>query len=286
MEMKKSSKAVAMVTTALLIGSQFWLMNTKRINSSLEAGLQKERLKTEELLSEKLLLEKDIQKMKDQLSTLNSQNGALDKLVKFTADKLKAREDEYNRLKKSATSITQLKKERAELHAIRNQLENELQSMRVSYAALEAKNNDLSNTVVSLQERNRLLTDDLNKMMLASVDHTYIQATRKNVERLTVRAKRAKKLVADFEVASEFKNLSFRILDPQQNVISQQQGAIAFTTLSSEKNFTASTVTSDAKKLQRVEVVYTPKEKMKAGTYTLEVLNDNLYVGSLSLKLR
>ena len=61
----KSSKAVALVSTALMVASIFWLMNAKSVNTTLEAGLQNEKLKSEQLLSEKLHLEKEIEKFKE-----------------------------------------------------------------------------------------------------------------------------------------------------------------------------------------------------------------------------
>jgi hypothetical protein len=287
METLKSSKAIALVTTALFVASLFWLMNTKRVNNSLEAGLQEEKLKSEALLSEKLLLEKDIQKFKDQLFKLRDENGQLDDLVKGTSAKLKSQESEYNRMKKENASLGQIRKQRQELQALKNQLENELTTLRTSYAALEEKNNELNNTVAFLQERNKILIDDMNKAMFAALDQSQIQAVRGKSEKLTIRAKRTKKLIATFEVPANLKNLSFRIADSKGGILTSEQGTIAFTSLPSEKSFTASADReTEGNKLQKVEMVYIPKEKLNTGVYTVEILNENLYVGSLKVKLK
>lgn len=285
--MLKSPKAIAVVTSALFVASLFWLMNTKHVNSSLEAGLQEQKLRSEELLSEKLLLEKDIQKFKDQLGTLKDQNANLDDLVKSTSAKLKSQESDYNRMKRENASLGQIRKQRQELQALKNQLENELSSLRLSYAELEAKNSELHNTVATLQERNKVLTDDLNRAMFAAVDQSQIQAVKGKREKLTIRAKKAGKLIANFEVPANLKSLSFRITDSKGNVLTAADGTTAFTSTPSDKNLTAS---SDAEvqgnKLQKVEMVYIPKEKLKTGVYTVEILNENLYVGSLKVKLK
>lgn len=287
MEKFKSSKAIAMVTTALFIGSLFWLMNTKRVNNSLEAGLQNEKLKSETMLSEKLLLEKEIQKFKDDLADLKNDNKGLDDLVKSTSAKLRSQESEYNRMKKENVSLGQLKKQRQELQALKNQLENELTAMRTSYAELEAKNSELNGVVASLQERNKILSEDLNRAMFAAIDQSQIQAVRGKSERLTVRATRTKKLIANFEVPANLKNISFKITDSKGNVLTTQEGNIAFTSIPSEKSLTASSLSAgDTDKLQKVEMVYIPKKKLSTGTYTVEILNENLYVGSLKVKLR
>lgn len=285
--MLKSPKAVAVVTSALFVASLFWLMNTRHVNSSLEAGLQEQKLRSEELLSEKLLLEKDIQKFKDQLGTLKDQNAGLDDSVKATSAKLKNQESDYNKMKRENASLGQVRKQRQELQALKNQLENELSSLRLSYTELEAKNNELNNTVATLQERNKVLTDDLNRAMFAAVDQSQIQAVKGKSEKLTIRAKSARKLIANFEVPANLKSLSFRITDSKGNVLTPADGTTAFTSTPSDKNFTAS---SDAEvqgnKLQKVEMVYIPREKLKTGLYTVEILNENLYVGSLKVKLK
>lgn len=287
MEKLKSPKTIAAVTTALFVASLFWLMNTKHINSSLEAGLQDQKLKSEALLSEKLLLEKDIQKMKDQLFALKGQNLDLDNLVKNASSKLENQESEYNRMRKENASLLQIKKQREELAALRHQLENELQNLKNSYDDLEARNEELNSAVASLQERNRILTDDLNRAAFAAVDQSQIQAVRGKGEKLTVSAKRTRKLIASFEVPASLKNLSFRISDSKGNTLDQNHGTIASTSVPSDKNLTAS-IDSEVlgNKLQKVEMVYIPKEKLKTGLYTVEILNENLHVGSLKVKLK
>jgi DNA repair exonuclease SbcCD ATPase subunit len=287
MEKLKSSKAIAVVTTALFVASLVWLMNTKSVNSSLEAGLQEQKLKSEALLSEKLLLEKDIQKFKDQLSKLKDENVELDNLFKNTSAKLQTQESEYNRMKRENTSLAQIKRQRQELQELKNQLENELTLLKTSYASLEAKNSELNNTVVALQERNKVLTDDLNRAMFAAVDQSQIQAVRGNSEKLTVKARRTKKLIANFEVPANLKALSFRITDSKGNILTTDQGNIAFTSVPSEKSLTASSDSeSTGSKLQKVEMAYIPKQKLKTGVYTVEILNESLYVGSLKVKLK
>jgi myosin heavy subunit len=286
MEKTRITKTIAMATTGLFVASLFWLINTKRINNSLEAGLQKQMLKSEELLSEKLLLEKDIQRFNEQLFALKEENLEFDNLVKSTEAKLKSQESSYNRMKRENMSLAQVKKQRQELIALQSQLENEITALKSSYTRLQEQNQDLNNTVTALQERNKILNDDLNKAMFAAVDQSQIHALKGRNERLTVRAKRTKKLVANFEVPASLKNLSFRIVDPKGNALTANHGTIASTSMPSENNITASSGSDvPGNKLQKIEMVYLPKEKLKTGVYTVEILNENLYVGSLKVKL-
>jgi hypothetical protein len=189
-------------------------------------------------------------------------------------------------MKKENASLAQIKKHRQDLLALQNQLENELQSLRVSYASLEEQNKELNNTVALLEEKNGILTNDLNRAMFASMDQSQIQAVKKNSERLTVRAKRAKKLIANFEVPANLTNLSFRIKDANGNIFTQGNGAITSSVRPSDENYTASSDPSvPSNKLQHVHMEYIPEKKLKSGLYTVEILNDNLYVGSLKVKL-
>ena len=53
------------------------------------------------------------------------------------------------------------------------------------------------------------------------------------------------------------------------------------------KSFTASSDPEiHGNKLQKVEMIFIPKEKLKTGVYMVEILNANLYVGSLKVKLK
>ena len=274
-----------MVTTTLLIGSIFWLMNTKRVNSSLEAGLAKEKLNSESLLSEKLLLEKEIDRIKSQLSSLNGQNLELNSLVKSTTDKLNQQESDYLRMKKENATLAQIKKQRQDLIALQHQLENELKNLRASYSELEFRNKELNTLVASLEERNLLLTDDLNRAMFASLDHSQLQAIKRKAGKATVKARRTKKLIANFEAPANLKNLSFRIIDTKGTVITQKDGTMAITSTPSEASYVASSDSAPGNGYQKIEMIFTPSEKLKTGLYTVEILNENLYVGSLKLKL-
>lgn len=285
MQIIKSSKAVALVTTALFVASLFWLMNTKRVNSSLEAGLNDEKLKSEQLLSEKLLLEKDIDKMKGQLVSLKETNLDLNDAINKATARLQAQEADYKRMKRENASLAQIKEQRKALTALQSQLENELLAARNANVELEEKNKELTNSVAMLQEKNRILGNDLNRALFSAVDHSMVQAVKKS-QRLTVKAKRTKKLMAHFEVPSGLKTLSFRITDDRGKVMTEKDGTIVSTITPSEQNVTASTDDNQSiNALQKVEMTFVPKARLKSGVYTVEILNDNLYVGSMKLKL-
>ena len=132
-----------------------------------------------------------------------------------------------------------------------------------------------------------MLTGELNKAMFAAVDHSQILAVKRKSEKLTVSAKRTNKIVTNFEVPADLKSLTFRIVDPIGNILSSKDGTIASTITPSEKNFIASSNPGiNVSKRQKVDMIFTPNEKLKTGVYMVEILNANLYVGSMKIKLQ
>ena len=279
-------RAIAAIATALCIGSFLWLMSTRSINSSLQSGLEQQRVKSEALLSEKLLLEKDLQKVKTQLASLRGINNDLDELVRATESKLAARDQEFRKLKRQETTISELKRQRQELLKLQSELENELLSARTSLAEMVNQNEALSQTIGQLQEQNRVLSNDLNKAMVASLDRLQVEAVKGKKERLTVKARRANKLVATFKVPATMRNISFRIIDPKGDMLGDKQGSIATHVSELQDNMLASANSQALEASQAVRMEYHPKQRLQPGVYTVEILNDQLYVGSLNVKLR
>ena len=282
----KNPKAIAVMATVACIASFVWLMSIKSVNSSLESGLEREKLKSEALLSEKLLLEKDLEKVKNQLASLRGINSDLDALVKATEDKLYARDLEFRKLKRQDVTVADLKKERQELLRLQTQLRNELLSAQTSLADMMSQNEHLSQTVAQLQEQNRMLATDLNRVTFAALDRLQVGAVKGKKERLTVRAKRASKLVASFKIPASMQNLSFRIIAPKGEILGEEQGVIASRITLLQDNAMASVNNQTIEGLQEVRMEYLPKQRLQSGVYTVEILNDQLYVGSLNLKLR
>lgn len=287
MDTNKTAKVIAAITTGLLLIGLFWLIGAKRSNSSLNEELEKESLRSESLLSEKLLLEKDLQKVNHQVLSLKDELRQLDNRYQSAVNALANQQADYDKMKRANASLAKLKNERTDLIALQSKLENEIQMLRMDKAVLESKNDDLESSVALLQERNKLLSEDLKRAMFAAVDQSMVDAVRGKKEKLTVKASRTGKLVATFDLPADYNNLSYRILDSNGNILSFNDGNISSTTTPSQDSYTAS---SDAmverNKLQTVRMVFTPKKKLKTGVYRVEILNENLYVGSLRVNLK
>lgn len=280
-------KTLAAIATVLCVASIFWLATIKSVNTSLESSLEREKLQSEALLSEKLLLEKDLERLRSQLSALKGTNSDLDILVRSIESKYLEQEGELKKLRKQNSSLSDIKRQREQLLVLQGELESELQSARSLIADLERQNLSYANAITQLQEQNSVLVRDLNRAMFASIDHPQVQAVRGKKDKLTVRARKTDKLVADFEVPASLTNISYSILDPNGNPMTTKHGVVVSQSVPTEGNILASA--RDEKVgdgLQKVRMEYVPKVKLESGVYTVEILNDNLYVGSLNVKLR
>lgn len=283
----KNPKAIALVTTALCMASIVWLMSTQSVNRNLESNLEQEKLRSESMLSQKLLLDKDIEKLRGQLASLKGSNSELDKFVRNAEARLSSQEAELKKMKYQNASLVQIKKQREDLLGIQKELEHQLTSLQSSYHDLENRNMELSNTIAQLQTQNRRLSDDLNRVMVAAIDRSQVQAVKGKKEKLTVKARQTQKLIANFEVPASLDKISFRILDARGNQLSDKLGTVSSNVQSADGNVMASAAgLAVGNGLQKVTMEYTPKVRMHSGVYTVEILNDNLYLGSMNVKLR
>lgn len=282
----KISNVISVVMGALFIASLLWTIGSQRTKSSLEANLEKEKLRSESLLSEKLLRDKEVERLKDQLSEVEKSNVRLDKLVSVSAAKLKSQEVEFNRMKHDNISLAQIRKQRQELILLEKELQSELQALKGSHRRIELQNAELSSTVASLQEKNKSLLENLDRALASAIDQSQIQSVKGKSDKLTLRARRTKKLIADFMVPASLTNLSFRIIDSKGNMLTPTDGTIAFKVSEPVGSLTASTRSNvKGNKIQKVEMSYLTKKKLQPGVYTVEILNENLYVSGLKIKL-
>lgn len=283
----KNPKVIALLTTAVCMASIVWLMSTQNVNRNLESSLEQERLRSESMLSQKLLLEKEIEKLRGQLANLKGSNSELDKFVRNAEARLFSQEAELKKMKYQNASLVQMKKQREVLLGIQKDLEYQLASLQSSYHDLENRNMELTTTIAQLQTRNRILTDDVNRAMGAAIDRSQVQAVRGKKEKLTVKARQTQKLIANFEVPASLDKISYRILDSQGNQLSDKLGSISSHVQTADGNIMASAgAHAVGNGLQKITMEYKPKQKMHSGVYTVEILNDNLYVGSINVKLR
>jgi DNA repair exonuclease SbcCD ATPase subunit len=283
-----SPKIIAGIATALLIVSLIGFMNMYTVNTSLQGNLKDQKLRSESLLSEKLLLEKDIEKFRNDLNSLKGSNAALDKALASAAANLSAKESEYKKLQQQNSSLKNYKKQHDALVTMRRELQETIDGLTGSLVRLQMENKDLSGTIANLEKRNIYLQQELNKAMIASLDQPRIETVKGRKERLTVVARKTSKMKVNVDIPADLKEVSFRIKDSAGKVLSTDEGTIASRVIEDFSTLAASGENSMelAKPTKRIEMVYNANRKLQPGIYTVEILSENHYVGSMQVKLK
>ena len=282
----KPQTALIAATAALLIFGGFVLFR----NMTFKDQLQKEKIRSETLLSEKLNLEKSIEKTKKDISVLQGKNSQMDKIVKETNENLIKKESQVKKLMAENASLADIKKKNAELEALRAKLEEDLRGLNLNMEKLLAESRQSSQDLESVKSKNALLSEHNAILEAMLADNYRVEALKGRNDKLTVVARRTDKLLVSFELPSDVGNeLSFKILTPGGEEISSVDNISAKTTfLNTDKNYIASLggITSGDKNTRRAELVYEPDNKLSRGVYRFSVYNGKDYVGSTQVRLK
>jgi chromosome segregation ATPase len=281
-----SQAALIIVAAAALILSGTIIYT----NRSLKDQLNKEKIKSESLLSEKLNLEKSINQFKKDVASLQGKNARLDNVLKETSDRLAGKESEIRKLMAENASIGELRNKNTELEKLREKLEEQITSLNLNLDQLMAENKRYNDQLASVQSENELLTthNALLEAMLA--DNYRIEALKGRHDKLTISARRTNRLMVSFDIPDEVsKELYFKILTPDEQELSSikdESAMISFYNI--ENNLLASTTGSAIanQALKRAELIYKPEQKLIKGIYRFNVYNGAEYVGSIQLRLK
>lgn len=210
-------------------------------NKSLTKNLNSEKLKSEMMLSEKLELQKEMEAFKNRISALMGRNSELDQFLSSTTQKLLDKQAELNRIKRENGNIKQLKKELADLGQMKRDFESRLLALNESIQKLNAEKNALNQTIASLQEDNKQLAENLEILSSMTADN-YLVETTKRKDRLTVVAKRTKKIAVTFKVPDNVvEDITFKIMKPDGKVVEGKDKGIAYRVVNGDEGLVAST---------------------------------------------
>ena len=169
-------------------------------------------------------------------------------------------------------------------------LEQQITDNKNSLTHLQSLNQDLEKTVDVLQKQNNDLARQLDALRLSSIDETLVESTMKNAKQ-TVKSKRTKNIIVDVDVFSKAKDLNFKITDPSGRELTEKEGTRGVKMISENKQnpnafYVAAQSSVPPPSYNRVELIYTAKEKLAAGTYKIELFSSSMSIGSLQVKLR
>lgn len=275
----------ASVIALLLIG----IFITQGSNKKNKSNLNAEKLASEKLLSEKLSVEKELAKLQADFSVLKQKSDANQKLLTETNMKIADSEKKINSLSGENRSLRANRKELEELKKIKADLEKESSQLKSDYDKLMAQNKDLQNSLSSLETEKKNLALQLENARKVNTDNFLVTATRgKKVEKIVIKASRAKKLNMTFEVPQSLTEaISFKIVTPSGTTINPDDKSLTWTFPPDSRNFTASlsTVTGEFEQSRQVVLNYVAKGKLVKGEYKIQILCEGNNIGNCRIML-
>ena len=283
-----STKIVAAVTTVLLIASVIWITGLLGRNARLADTVKSEKLSRETMLSEKLLLEKEIAKLHVEQSAQEEIVGELNHQQAMLSGRIQVKDEQIRALNRIYIPADALRKQHRLLEKDKYEIEQKAMYYQGSLRELQLAHDDAIHVVALLREQNKGLASELRVAKMHSLNDVRIEAFTRR-KGLTARARTMHTLVVSATVANVVDNPAFRIVAPEGRILSAADGTMS--TLVIDKNVSTQFVglqknTASQTARRRIEMVFTPKLRLGGGTYTVEVLNEGIVIGSVQTTLR
>ncbi len=275
-------KLIAAISLALLLGSVGMQVYSSNERAELEASINGQlnaynKLQAEQQQSDRRVAE-IIRQLKDSEANVTEQE---DQRV-IAEQKAFALEQRIAQVNTAQANAAKWRKEAENMTAERAHIQQQLLEAQASVNRLNSEKLAMEQQTASLRaEMERLANDQ------AAVDNSLTQAFRGKHERLTVLAKRTRKLQLSMVLPPTVANqASYIITSPDGQIIKGDNPSVSVTTNSRPGPRLASGGKSAALGADQVELVYTPKKKLKPGIYKIEVKAGERALGSTFIALR
>ncbi len=145
------------------------------------------------------------------------------------------------------------------------------------------------NLLVQSQQENRILQGNQNSRQSNVVNNSLTEVTKRN-KKLTITAARTRNITITADVPVESEGLGVKVTSPDGRVISSADGEVAVKVIHADANnpqaFFVAISSAAGRQYKRVEIVYKPIGKLKAGVYKIEIFDTTTSIGSLQVRLR
>lgn len=296
MSRKSKESTVAFIVTLLLVLATGVAIYYFSANSANEQDLVSEKVRNEKLLSEKLLLAKEVDQLKSDIAGYKGKNSDLDKKLAGIESQLKQKEKQMTDLNKyHQGAVSDFKKQLSELQQIREQLNKEIARQNDQLAALKKENNTLKDAIASIEGEYDELKSRNNMLTQIISDNYGVEAHRKK-DKLTINAKRTKEIELGFDVPAEMsENLSFTITSPEGKQLSSNQSKTITYAVLSDFEFSDETATAslsgglsekEIKSKKHVVLTYKPETRLNRGLYQISIFSEGTHIGSSVIRLK
>ncbi|MFH1295991.1 MAG: hypothetical protein ABIJ04_01810 [Bacteroidota bacterium] len=259
-------------------------------NKSLNNSVVEEKNKGTILLAQKHALQKEIENLTMEMTVFKGKNHDLDAKLAETLSKLNGAQVELNRIIRENKDIKAIEKKLTEVQALKDELALQVSALTEKLDNLTQENITLNNTILGLQNENLELAANVQMMLAVQANNFLMEALKGKADKPTVAAKRTRKLKAEFDIPVAIQDqVHFKIRKPGGIVI-DSQGDKNFTVISLGPS-TGLMASSSAEpgvpvKTKRFNLTYKPDTKLRPGIYTIEVYNNETYLGASQIKLR
>ncbi len=289
MTTERKIKIAAAAATLLFLLSLVGIGFLTSANRELQSEVNTEKLNGENLLSEKLALEKQIKDFRSEMLLMEGKNRELDLYLTDTKRRLEEREANVARLTKENAGYNALKKEHESIKKMRSDLMAQMDQLKTTNNNMQKEIGQLNNTISSLEKEKKELMAKLEAPQTQMIATNFmVEVRKKKEEKLTVRAKKTRSIAVSFELpSSQAQTLGnfYRIdlLSPTGVLIN---GKVKEVKVQKAAVMTASLDKQSMKeKNDKINLTFEPEDKLVKGVYAIIIYNGNQYLGSAQVKL-
>lgn len=280
----------AIIAMLLFIGILIYLTIVLGRNERVKDDLREEKLQSELLLSEKLLE----QKKNVQLLADNKERERITKKLNEELQAVRAlvsQKDLELKKVKSGVKDRVISKQQGEIKLLREKIVRDSIKNEDSLTKFKKYAGHLESLVLEKKNETEGYLDEIERLKRLQIYNTQVESIRKN-QKLTFKASKTKVLRAVFEVSALTQNLSFKIFNPDNKELpaNNTNTIIKSTDIANGSSAMASMVSPDIQlnsieARRKVEVIYTAKEKLTPGIYTIALLSNEELIDHIYLRL-
>jgi len=257
--------------------------------TKLTDSVDSERIKNEQMLSQKLILEKEIESMSEEISRISGKNFNLDSRLKNALASIEERDFRIKSMIGENTKSKNSLNELATLRLVKADLQQEIARLTSSFEIATSENSSLRIKIRDLEEENQGLKADIVSLHQVTVNNSMVEATKSKPTRLTVKANKTKRVRVGFDLPEDMVgDLYFQMLTPSGRTVTSNHSKISLVEGNLGEELTASLngYASASSNKKHVQMVYEPSEKLESGIYRIDVYSGGNYLGTTRIHLK
>ena len=259
-------------------------------NSKNKRNLRAELERTESLQAENLMVKGVLDKLRTDYAALQIRSDSANQRIAENETDLSDRDRRIASLSRSgAAALNRSREEVEQLQTEKSGLEQNIADLKKENENMGAQNENLQTSIENLEAQRNDVTSRFENSVTYDADNFAAYASRgKNQEKLTIKARCAKRLNVNFDVPQNLTDpVIFQIVTPSGATINPEDKGISLT-FSDPKNLTAGLTGSgiQGQTGRKVDLKYTAEEKLAKGEYQIRLISNNINIGNCRLLLK